>query len=428
MIKNGGMVYNKAEFLTYTDINMPYIKFENTQITLAETEHAYMKGNDGTLYYITDNNQPSRVFHMDPTALAVFSGKLFRNLLGEYQPDYHLFIDDKSRMRGCNWLNDFDCFQLDEDSPLHIQYKGASYSFDQIRNFTAVILAGFFLGESDWYSGNIGFVPDKNGHDLVAVRIDPGCSFHFELNIFNCSLLNYLLADPFRMIIGGINYLYDAGYFSDLFEESESDEESDELIAELQRLKYRDPALAELLNNKEEIMAVIQKIVALTRDDFFKLAIESGLTEKEANICINTLQLRQKAFEQVLLFKTLKEKGLVQDISRKDAEQEVLHTGKAILRPSSDGGIAITYLESESVSHYLIATDMKKFPSSYNSIENALLRLESMRINLSRSKNDNNNQSSTGNLAFFSQNPVSLLLLQNKKERLKRTQEVTASC
>ncbi|MFJ1269876.1 hypothetical protein ACD661_15040 [Legionella lytica] len=290
-----------------------YIKIEDKEIQLTETEELFIFiGNNDIEYHVTDNNLASQNLpDVNEHALAVFTGKLFSKILGEYQPDYHLAILGKEDYRrASNILYEFEDFEVDEESPLHIRYKGESYSFEQIKNLIAVVLTGYFLGEIDWDNSNIGFVPDKNGQGIVAVRIDPGCSFQFDEAIFQLPL-EKVLTDPFRIIMGGVNYMslqedpessiadpYFSALFKDLTpEDVQLDDFPDDLLLDtLEYLDYQDSSLKSLLNKKEEINEVINKIVELTNEELLVLAFESGLTVEEAKKCIETLQIRQELF------------------------------------------------------------------------------------------------------------------------------------
>jgi hypothetical protein len=395
------------------------IKIDNNWIELTDLEAKPFYQSNGVPYYISSNNSYS-------ANLAVFTGKIFRVLLGEYQPDYHLVTDEQGQLsRGCNWLDNFVPFQIDED-PFNVKYGEKSYPLTKIRNLTAAILAGYFLGEADWYSENIGFVPDQKNPDcLVAVRIDPGCSFQFEQSpTFHVNYFMNVLEDPFRMMIGGINcqaykdfsfeninHYYFAELFKDITEEDDGSEsaltydENSTVVDMLKCLVYKFPEYKDLLNKKDEIEETIKKICGLTKDTLLKLAMESDLEQEEANTFISILLERQKAFERVLLFKNLQEEGLIRNLDRNEAEQEVLRTGHAILRPASTGGIAITYLNSESgaVQNGLISADMQQHPSCYTSAESTQHRLKFLIEYLS---SHDNNQSSTGNFGFFAQTRI----------------------
>ncbi|WP_133135881.1 hypothetical protein [Legionella rowbothamii] len=238
----------------------------------------------------------------------MFAGNIFKKLLGDYQPSYYLTSDIG---RACNLLEEFALFQLSQSSLLSVAYKGSSYPFSRIKNFSAIIIAGYYLGEVDWDNSNIGFVPakgdDTNHYDLVAVRIDPGNSFQFnQVAVFNVDHFEEVLDDPFRMIIGGINYqAFKDGhtegindyYFSDLFEdlsatgkELDGLEENEQLdrshttngvLASLNNLGYRIPELKELLNNTQEIEEVMKKITYLEDGVLEYLAEESGLSQRK---------------------------------------------------------------------------------------------------------------------------------------------------
>lgn len=297
-----------------------YIKRYGKRISLEISEEGGFKDSEGTSYYITHNNSGH-------PALAVFSGSIFKKLLGDYQPNYYLTSDNG---RACNLLEEFAPFQLSKSSPLCVEYKGASYPLSRIKNFSAIIIAGYYLGEVDWDISNIGLVPakgdDTNNYDLVAVRIDSGSSFQFnQAAVFHVEHFEEVLNDPFRMIIGGINYQvfkdgYTEGindyYFSDLFEdlsatseELDSLDEDDQLdssnttdgvLAPLNSLDYRVPELKELLNNDQEIEEIMKKIIYLEDCALKCLADESGLGQKEMDKIIGLLKGRRSRFEEIL--------------------------------------------------------------------------------------------------------------------------------
>ncbi|MDR3503443.1 MAG: hypothetical protein P4L79_12775 [Legionella sp.] len=297
-----------------------YIKRHNEEISLEISEEGGFKDSEGTSYYITHNNSGH-------PALAVFAGNIFKKLLGDYQPNYYLTSDNG---RACNLLEEFAHFQLSQSSLLSVEYKGTSYPFSRIKNFSAIIIVGYYLGEVDWDFSNIGLVPakgdDTNNYDLVAVRIDPGHSFQFnQVAAFSVEHFEEVLDDPFRMIIGGINYqAFKDGqtdgindyYFSDLFEDlSATSEELDSLdeddqsdssnttngvLAPLNSLGYRIPELKELLNNAQEIEDIMKKIIYLDDHMFKYLADESGLGQKEMDKIMGLLKDRRSRFEEIL--------------------------------------------------------------------------------------------------------------------------------
>lgn len=296
-----------------------YIKENGQEISLEINEEGKFQDGEGTSYHITHHNSGS-------SALAVFAGKIFKKLLGDYQPNYYLTSDDG---RACNFLEGFADFQLSQNSLLSVEYQGGSYPFSRVKNFSAIIIAGYYLGEIDWDCSNIGLVPakgaDTNAYDLVAVRIDPGHSFQFnQVAAFNVGHFEEVLDDPFRMIIGGINYqAFKDGhtegindyYFRDLFKDlsAASDEldSSDEdvqldsfsttgVLAPLNNLGYKIPELKELLNNAQEIEEMMKKIIYLEGDLLQKLAEESGLNQYEIKKIMRSLQVRRSRFEDIL--------------------------------------------------------------------------------------------------------------------------------
>ncbi len=116
--------------------------------------------------------------------VAVFSGNLFRLILGGAHPIYYAceIVDaaggkPHGYVRVCNKIPDYSDWEhivsVHEDR-INIAGKEILFNSDEVpvHGLTAILVMGFFLNEEDWNGTNFGLT-----RNFEAVRIDPGLSF-----------------------------------------------------------------------------------------------------------------------------------------------------------------------------------------------------------------------------------------------------------
>lgn len=270
---HNSMVFNKTEFLC--------------------CEH------EGRPFRYSSNNQLER--SSDPllaAELAVFSGNLLKFILGEPQPDYYL-AKNKEKGKYYRISNELESYE-DWVRVIRIDSKGEIFfnwpeSVEKpilsvkIRQLTAIMVACHFLGEIDWADDNFGFV--NIGDEFIAVRLDPGCSFHSS--VFENTYTN--LADRLENLL--ISYISE--------EINEDQEDSWHYLSSLidhENKKLKAPVAKLLFSNRTELITTLCRIAELTREDLEMIAKKSFSKEhwSYAEDYINQLLNRQESYQEAL--------------------------------------------------------------------------------------------------------------------------------
>jgi len=222
------------------------------------------------------------------TELAVFSGNLFRLILGEQQPKYYLckladhdpenssHADYKHPyFRACNMLQNLIEWH-------ELESSHADILENNIKDMSSILVAGHFLGEIDWSDGNFGVIINQDSN-AQAVRLDPGLSFtdmFFKSNDKLNSVMSNLL----------LNYVH---------EENPDDPYIDSMI-DHETLRYCHHRAEALFANNREILKTMERISNLGKSDFTQ-CMQHSFQESHypfAKIIIKRLMQRVHDYDQ----------------------------------------------------------------------------------------------------------------------------------
>lgn len=188
--------------------------------------------------------------------MTVFAGNLMRLILGDKQPRFHLCeMADANPETMAEYGLSHPYFAVSE----HVNnFQGfedilenhSEVLNESIRNLSAMLVACYFIGETDWDDSNYGIV--EEGALKFAVRLDPGCAFNNlsfeEENISSKTMSNLLLH-----YIHAVNEKEEHAYL-------------DHFIDEDGHLLH--PRAKALFCNMRETIAAVGKIGSLSKEDF----------------------------------------------------------------------------------------------------------------------------------------------------------------
>ncbi|STY29476.1 Uncharacterised protein [Legionella wadsworthii] len=277
-------------------------------IVFKKTEFLHCE-NEGQTFIYSSNNQVEGTYNpLLAAELAVFSGNILKFILGEPQPEYYLAENKKKGKyyRISNKLEDYEDWnrvvRINAQGEIFFQWPGSQelpILSVKIRQLTAILVACHFLGEVDWADDNFGFV--KVGDEFIAVRLDPGCSFHSSVFANSYSDLPVKLKNLLVSFIGE--------------EIEEGQEEPYNYLSGLidyENRKIKNQASNILFGNRNELLATLDRISELTREDLESIAKKSFTKEhwSYAENYINKLLNRQEIYDEAgyLLSKSKKQK------------------------------------------------------------------------------------------------------------------------
>ncbi|KTD27169.1 hypothetical protein Lmac_1417 [Legionella maceachernii] len=278
----------KELFLCLTDRSIHFEKIDDAVCTLNENNYRH-----------SSNNQSESKNPLISAECAVFSGNLLRFILGEFQPEYYLTINsnDKKIYRVGTEVKNYkdwcEVIRVDntQEGSLFLQWdnEGEQNILNlKIWGLTAMLVACYFVGETDWADTNFGFAKINDG--FIVVRLDPGYSFNsFIIN--NCTVnlsdfMNDLLLNFIGKEIGNENP--ECEYLSELID--------------YERGELRNATAKTVFSNPAEIAFTVRRIVQIEAEDLHQIK-ECSFVKRHydfADKLIDRLLQRQYLFKRFL--------------------------------------------------------------------------------------------------------------------------------
>lgn len=255
------------------------------------------------IYYCSDNNYNNAgIDERNQAELAVFSGNLIRLILGERQPEYKLtYRESKEGVTYYRVSQKIEHYQ-DWENCAGIQDGAYVFQWPQddtptpiedapIDGLTSILIACLFVGEADWDTTNFGL--KKVSDRFVAIRLDPGMSFQAFL-LPELPMSYEKTVDYFRQLYNNPLKLY---LFNSLFNSSSENQYLPDII-HYPSGEIKQSSVADLFNDKKELISVVERIASLTESDIKEVARQS-FTDIDENL-VKQMILRLQWFDEGL--------------------------------------------------------------------------------------------------------------------------------